>query len=431
MIENFFFTKAYKYSQTDYPIISSLLDTDFYKLLMLQLIWKLYPKVEVAFSLLNRKQEFSLTEKIDESELRAQLDHARSLRLTPKEKEWLANNTFYGRKQIFEPEFLSWLSDFQLPDYELSRKEGQYILNFHGLWQNTSLWEIPSLIIINTLYSRTITRSMSSFNLDLLYSQAKGKMWSKITKLRELPDLKIADFGTRRRHSFFWQKWCIEALKEGLGDSFHGTSNVLLSMFYDLSAIGTHSHELSMVIAAIADTDIETRNSPYTTMKNWNALYSGNLLIALPDSFGTDSFLKNSPSWVTQWAGFRHDSASPIEGGEKIISWWKKMGCDPQQKILIFSDNLDADSIINIYKHFENRVKMIFGWGTNLTNDFYGCMPQQNLHLEQLHIVCKALEANKKPAVKLSDDPTKNTGNLDEIRRYLNLFKTQKTGKFL
>ena len=43
-----------------------------------------------------------------------QLDHARSLSFSKKEMIWLAGNTFYGRKQIFEPEFLAWLEDFLL-----------------------------------------------------------------------------------------------------------------------------------------------------------------------------------------------------------------------------------------------------------------------------------------------------------------------------
>ncbi|KAE9514654.1 Nicotinate phosphoribosyltransferase [Candidatus Liberibacter asiaticus] len=235
------------------------------------------------------------------------------------------------------------------------------------------------------------------------------------------------DFGTRRRHSLTWQKWCIEALQEGIKDSFLGTSNALLAMNYKINAIGTSAHELPMVAAAITRTDIETQNAPYQMMQQWNRLYDDNLLIVLPDSFGTDFFLEHAPSWMTQWKGFRHDSASPIEGGEKIIAWWKKMNCNPQNKFLVFSDNLDVDSIIYTYKHFENRVQMIFGWGTNLTNDFDGCTPYQNLQTEKLQIVCKVTKANDKHAVKLSDDPAKTTGDISEIKRYLKIFKIKKS----
>src|SRR5215471_13430062 len=110
------------------PIIRSLLDTDFYKLLMLQMIWRLYPTVRATFSLYNRTARVRIADEIDETELREQLDHARTLRLTKKEMIWLAGNTFYGRAQIFDPEFLAWLSNFQLPEYELSKRDGQYIL---------------------------------------------------------------------------------------------------------------------------------------------------------------------------------------------------------------------------------------------------------------------------------------------------------------
>ena len=232
------------------PVVRSLLDTDFYKLLMLQMIWRLYPEVDATFSLINRTKPVLLTEEIDEQELREQLDYVRSLRFTKKEMIWLAGNTFYGRKQIFAPDFLAWLADFQLPDYELSRRHGQYELTFPGKWTHTTMWEIPALAIINELRSRSAMKDMGPFALDVLYARAKAKMWSKVEQLRAYPDLRISDFGTRRRHSFLWQRWCVEALKEGIGESFSGTSNVLLAMDTDLEAVGTNAHELPMVAAA-------------------------------------------------------------------------------------------------------------------------------------------------------------------------------------
>jgi nicotinic acid phosphoribosyltransferase len=130
---------------------------------------------------------------------------------------WLAGNSFYGRAQIFEPEFLAWLSHFQLPEYELSKRDGQYVLDFHGSWKETTMWEIPALAIINELRSRSALRALGPFTLDVLYARAKARMWEKVERLRELPGLRISDFGTRRRHSFLWQRWCVEALKEGIG----------------------------------------------------------------------------------------------------------------------------------------------------------------------------------------------------------------------
>ncbi len=418
-------SRVYNHTWKLDPIIRSLIDTDFYKLLMLQMIWKLYPEVDATFSLINRTTTVKLAEEIDEGALREQLDHARSVSLSKKEMIWLAGNTFYGRKQIFEPEFLNWLSTYRLPEYELSKRDGQFELSFHGRWKDTTLWEIPALAIINELRSRAAMRRMGLFTLDVLYARAKAKMWEKVERLRALPDLRISDFGTRRRHSFLWQRWCVEALKEGVGQAFTGTSNVLLAMDSDLEAVGTNAHELPMVVAALANTDDELRAAPYEVLKDWNRLYHGNLLIVLPDAFGTAAFLRDAPEWVADWTGFRPDSAPPIEGGEKIIEWWQRMGRDPKSKLLIFSDGLDVDAIIATYRHFDGRVRMSFGWGTNLTNDFAGCAPQHVESLKPISLVCKVSDANGRPAVKLSDNPRKATGDPAEVERYLKFFGQQ------
>jgi nicotinate phosphoribosyltransferase len=404
------------------PIVRSLLDTDFYKLLMLQMIWSLYPRVNATFTLINRTKSVRLADEIDEGELRAQLDYARTLRFTKKEMIWLAGNTFYGRKQIFDPEFLAWLEDFQLPEYELRKVDGQYQLRFHGPWTHTTMWEIPALAIINELRSRAALRNLGPFALDVTYARAKAKMWDKVERLKKLPDIRISDFGTRRRHSFLWQRWCVEALKEGIGEAFTGTSNVKLAMDSDLEALGTNAHELPMVLAALANSDEEMLAAPYKVLRDWNTLYGGNLLIVLPDAFGTESFLRHAPDWVADWTGFRPDSAPPIEGGERIIEWWRSKGRDPREKLLIFSDGLDVETIEKAYRHFEGRVRMAFGWGTNLTNDFEDCAPLPNERLKAISLVCKVDEANGRPAVKLSDNPNKATGDPKEIERYLRVF---------
>ena len=407
------------------PIIRSLLDTDFYKLLMLQMIWGLYPDVQATFTLTNRNKRVRLADEIDEGALREQLDHARTIRFTKKEMIWLAGNTFYGRKQIFQPDFLAWLADFRLPDYELSRRDGQFELSFHGRWMETTMWEIPALAIINELRSRAAMRSLGPFALDVLYARAKAKVWEKVEQLKKYPDIRISDFGTRRRHSHLWQRWCVEALKEGISASFTGTSNVLLAMDSDLEALGTNAHELPMVLAALANNDEELKAAPYQVLKDWQSYYGGNLLIVLPDTFGTEAFLRTAPGWVAEWTGFRPDSAPPIEGGERIISWWKERGQDPREKLLIFSDALDVETIERTYHHFKDRVRMAFGWGTNLTNDFEDCAPSEIKSLKAISLVCKVSEANGRPAVKLSDNPEKATGNPDEIRRYLKVFGSE------
>ena len=393
------------------PIVRSLLDTDFYKLLMLQMIREFYPDQRVTFSVINRTRHVRLAEIIDEGELRAQLDHARTIRFSKKELIWLAGNTFYGKTQMFSPDFINWLANFRLPEYELRKVDGQYELHFHGPWTHTTMWEIPALAIMNELRSRQATKGQGRFVLDVLYARAKAKLWSKVERLRKLEGLRLSDFGTRRRHGHLWQRWCVEAVKEGLGPSFTGTSNVLLAMDNDLEAIGTNAHELPMVAAALANDDNELRWAPYRILDQWRHTYGGNLLIALPDAFGTKPFLRDAPEWVADWTGFRPDSAPPITAGEDIIKWWKQKGRDPREKLLVFSDGMDVGSIEETYRHFAGRVRISFGWGTNLTNDFVGCAPDGSADLDPISLVCKVTSVDGRPAVKLSDNPEKATGS--------------------
>ncbi|WP_294391636.1 nicotinate phosphoribosyltransferase [uncultured Sphingomonas sp.] len=415
-------TRVYDHSWRLDPIVRSLLDTDFYKLLMLQMIWRLHPRVRTEFTLLNRSRHVRLAEEVDVAELREQLDHARTIRFAKKELIWLAGNSFYGRERMFAPDFLAWLSEFQLPDYDLSIEDGQFRLRFDAPWTDASMWEIPALTIINELRSRSALRMRGRFALDVLYARAKARLWAKVERLRALPDLALSDFGTRRRHSFLWQRWCVEALKEGLGSRLIGTSNVLMAMDHDLEAIGTNAHELPMVYAALARDDAELATAPYRVLRDWQDHYGGNLLVALPDAFGTEAFLRDAPDWVADWTGFRPDSAPPIEAGERIMTWWRDHGRDPRTKLLIFSDAMDVDGIERVHRHFAGRVRTSFGWGTNLTNDFRGCDLAGSAQLEPLSLVVKVASAEGRPAVKLSDNPDKATGDPREIARYVRVF---------
>ena len=423
-------TRVYNHTFKLDPIVRSILDTDIYKLLMLQTIWKEYRDVPVTFSLINRTQSVRIADEIDKDELINQLNHARTVKLTNKEYIWLAGNTFYGKKRLFSEDFLNWFAEFTLPEYDLQTRDGQYIIDFHGNWAEVTLWEIPVLSIICEQRSRAAMANIGRFELDVLYARAKAKLWEKVVRLKALPELKIADFGTRRRHGFLWQRWCIAAMKEGLGDEeFIGTSNVLLAMELDLDAIGTNAHELPMVRATLASSDDEILQSPYSVLESWQRTYDGNLLIALPDTYGTTNFLKNAPDWVADWSGFRIDSKDPITGGEELLKWWRSRGRDPRDKLLIFSDGLDVESIERVYHHFTGRVRLSFGWGTHLTNDFRDCAPKMNEQLRAISLVCKVTRANGKPTVKLSDNLSKATGPVAEIERYRDLFGSENIGR--
>src|SRR6185312_13146248 len=205
-------------------------DTDFYKLLMLQFIWKRFPQTTASFSLGNRSPELRLADLVDIGELREQLDQTKKLRFSKSELIWLAGNTFYGTSGIFEPAFLDWLEHgFELADYQLSVYDGQFSLSFVGRWVDTTLWEIYALSIISELRSRASLKRLSEFELDILYARAKTKIWEKLARLSGVPGLSLSDLGTRRRHSFLWQEYVVKAARDVLGGAFKGTSNTYLA----------------------------------------------------------------------------------------------------------------------------------------------------------------------------------------------------------
>ena len=418
-------TRVYNHKWQIDPIVRSLIDTDFYKLLMCQSVFRNKRDTRVTFSLINRSKSIRLAELIDEKELREQLDYARSLRLSRGESTWLRGNTFYGKRQMFRSDFMEWFEGFSLPPYHLEVRDGQYELTFEGKWHEVMMWEIPALAILMELRSRAVTQKMGRFELQVLYARAMTRVWEKIESLRQIEGLKIADFGTRRRHGFLWQDWCVQAMLEGLGDAaqggaFIGTSNCLIAMRRDIEAIGTNAHELPMVYAALAETDAELRAAPYRVLADWHEEHDGNLRMILPDTYGTKGFLEDAPDWLAGWTGIRIDSGDPAAGAETAIDWWKARGEDPRQKLVIFSDGLDVEKIHELHARFTGRVKVSFGWGTLLTNDFRGFVPDDAL--APFSLVCKAISADGRPTVKLSDNPQKAMGPKDEIARYKRVF---------
>ncbi len=402
------------------PIVRSLIDTDFYKLLMCQSVFRNKRDVQVKFSLINRTKTIRLADLVDEAELREQLDHVRSLSLTRGESTWMRGNTFYGKRQMFTPDFMDWFENLRLPPYHLEKRDGQYELTFEGSWPEVMLWEIPALAILMELRSRAVLRDMGRFELQVLYARAMTKVWEKVELLRGVEGLRIADFGTRRRHSFLWQDWCVQALQEGLGDAFTGTSNCLIAKNRDMEAIGTNAHELPMVYAALADGDDALRQSPYDVLADWHEEHDGNLRIILPDTYGTRGFLQNAPDWLAGWTGIRIDSGDPATGAEEAIAWWTSRGEDPRAKLIIFSDGLNVEKILELHAQFQGRVRVSFGWGTMLTNDFIGLVPDDAL--APFSLVCKAVEADGRATVKLSDNPNKAMGPAEEIARYKRVF---------
>jgi nicotinate phosphoribosyltransferase len=434
------------------PITRSLLDTDFYKLLMLQFIWKHFPGTRATFTLMNRTHDVRLGEIVDVHELREQLESTRKLRIHKSEMIWLAGNTFYGKRGIFEPAFLHWLEhDFRLSEFELSVRDGQISLQFEGLWTETTMWEIYALSAIDELKTRASLKTLTELELDILYARAKTRLWEKMARLYGVPGLTVSDFGTRRRHSFLWQDYVVTAMRDVLGATFVGSSNTYLAYTHDLEAIGTNAHELPMAMAALANSDEELKQSQYRMLELWQQTYQGELLIMLPDTFGTTQFLEGAPDWVANWTGQRIDSKNPYAAGDEYIAWLEKRGRDSRTKRLIASDALDVDSIIALHAYFggslrngakatefrsaadfadpnrwlpEHRIRFSSGWGTYLTNDFRDCNAQGNDGFNPISLVCKLSDVDGRAAVKLSDNYQKAMGPPAEIERYRKVFGT-------
>jgi nicotinate phosphoribosyltransferase len=432
------------------PITRSLLDTDFYKLLMLQFIWKHFPTTRASFTLINRSAAVPLGEIVSVEQLREQLEETRKLHFHKSELIWLAGNTFFGRRGIFEPAFIEWLDrGFRLSDFDLSVRDGQISLRFDGLWTETTLWEIYALSAIDELKTRANLKRLTELELDILYARAKTRLWEKMERLRGVPGLSLSDFGTRRRHSFLWQEYVVKAMSDTLGSSFSGSSNAYLAYKHDLEAMGTNAHELPMALAALANTDEEVKTAQYRLLELWQQTYQGELLILLPDTFGTTQFLRDAPDWVARWTGQRMDSKDPYIAGDEYIDWLRQRGCDPRKKRLIASDALDVDAILGLHAYFggkllngamaaefrrasdfmdksrwlpEPRIRFSVGWGTFLTNDFRNCNPHGDASFDPVSLVCKLSEVEGRPAVKLSDNYSKAMGPAAEIERYRRIF---------
>jgi nicotinate phosphoribosyltransferase len=270
-----------------------------------------------------------------------------------------------------------------------------------------------------------------------------------MARLRGVPGLRVSDFGTRRRHSFLWQEYVVKAMSDVLGTSFTGTSNTYLAYKHDLEAIGTNAHELPMALAAMARDDDELKSSQYRLLELWQQTYQKELLILLPDTFGTTQFLEDAPEWVADWTGQRADSKDPYVAGDEFIAWLKARGRDPRQKLFIASDSLDVEQILGLHAYFsgtirdgfaptdfqkaddfldhqkwspDRRIRFSAGWGTLLTNDFRDCNPQGSDGFDPISLVCKLNDADGHPAVKLSDNFDKAMGPAEEIERYQRVF---------
>lgn len=412
---------------TEYAV-KSVLDTDFYKLLMLQLIWKKYRNVEVTFRVKNRTKDVDLNKVIDRKQLEKEMRWVTNLKFENEHIRYLRNLKSAEGNAIFAEDFLQYLQNeyYLQPNFDVSESvDLNNDLVFKGTWDSVTMWEIYILPILNSLRNRKLFESFNDDEFYAAYYFAQRKFDEKGAALYRNKVKGISDFGTRRRDSFEHQRNIIRLAIHYLGSGFSGTSNVHLARQFNLIPIGTNAHEIPMVLAALTDNDEDLKQSQYQVLEDWMQLYDKSMWTVLPDTFGTRQFLKDAPvELMKQISGIRIDSMDNAEAANLLIDYWNSIGIDPKTKIAIFSDGLDCDEIIKINNAFGNRLMCRYGWGTTLTNDFIDCVPSHYdaNYLKPISLVCKVNEVNGRSAVKLSDNISKATGSPEEIERYKRVF---------
>ena len=399
-------------------IITSLLDTDLYKFTMMQVVLHQFPGAQVEYKFkcrnggIDQSGQASINLAQYASEIREEIRGLCSLQFQEAELAYLRTMRF------IKSDFVDFLGLFKLNEKYITvtpMPSGELDIVIQGPWLHTILFEIPVLAIVNEVYFR---RSQSVPDLQ----EGRRRLDLKIGQLRAsgLADLKIADYGTRRRFSKSWHDEVLRVLSNRLGTAqspgnqrgvagqLAGTSNVLFAMKLGLTPLGTMAHEYLQAAQALGP---RLRDSQVFGFESWAREYRGDLGIALSDVYGMNAFLRDFDMYFCKlFDGARHDSGDPFQWGERMIDHYVKNRVDPRTKILIFSDGLTVPRTIELYQQFRGRAQLAFGIGTNLTND---------LGYEPLQIVIKMVRCNGQPVAKLSDTPSKNMCDDEKYLAYL------------
>lgn len=368
------------------PILTSLLDTDFYKFTMMQVVLHQFPGAMAEYGFKCRTPDIDLVPYIDE--IQAQIQALCQLRFQQTELDYLASIPF------FKQDFIDFLRIFELNAefVQITVEQNQFNLSIKGPWLHTILFEVPVLAIISEIYYRN---HHPEPNYDKGYARTKNKI-ALIKSQTSANEFKFSDFGTRRRFSRYWHEEVIKLFTAELPDNFIGTSNVHFAKQFNVKPIGTMAHEYLQACQSLGPRLIYSQQF---ALERWAREYRGELGIALSDVYGIDAFLRDFDLYFCKlFDGVRHDSGDPFECGEKMLCHYQKLGIDTKSKKLIFSDRLNMQSAIDLFKHFKDRINVTFGIGTSLTND---------LGYEPIQIVIKMIECNGQPVAKVSDSPGK------------------------
>jgi nicotinate phosphoribosyltransferase len=376
-------------------IITSLLDTDLYKFTMMQVVLHQFPGAQVSYKFKCRNPGVNLAQFA--GEIRDEIKALCGLRFTDSELSYL------GGLRFIKSDFVDFLGLFKLNEKYITVSEqknkegntGEIDISIEGPWLHTILFEIPVLAIVNEVYFRNTQRVPN-------FVSGRERLASKMKLLQDpqISNLKIADYGTRRRFSKAWHEEVLRVLTNDLGAQFAGTSNVFFAMKLGLIPLGTMAHEYLQAAQGLGP---RLRDSQVFAFESWAHEYRGDLGIALSDVYGFNAFLRDFDMYFCKlFDGARHDSGDPFAWGEGMIAHYKANRVDPLTKTLVFSDGLTIPRTIELYNQFKGRCLLAFGIGTNLTNDL-GDAPD---HVP-LQIVIKMTECNGQPVAKLSDAPDK------------------------
>jgi nicotinate phosphoribosyltransferase len=388
-------------------MIHSLLDTDFYKLTMMQVVLHQYASAWVRYSFKWRNwDEMHLTVSLQDFKRMAdeQIDRLCDLRFTEAEVGYLSSIRF------FKPDFIEYLRLFQLNRNYIHTgiDDGQLKIDIEGPWLNIILFELPVLAIISELYS-----SLHGVDDDTWMKEGRKLLKDKVRFLQKAAiadtHFKFAEFGTRRRASYAWQQEVLEYLAGNCDQNLVGTSNVHFAMKLGIKPIGTMAHEFFQAHQQLGPRLVDSQK---VALQSWADEYRGELGIALSDTMGFDKFLKDFDRFFSLlFNGCRQDSGDPIEWTEKLIAHYKDMRIDPKTKSAVYSDGLTLESAVDIFTRFNDQIQTSFGIGTNLTNDCGFVAPQ---------VVIKMVECNRKPVAKISDSKDKGMCEDPEFLDYLN-----------
>lgn len=386
------------------PIINSLLDTDLYKLTMMQIALHKFSTTNVEYKFKCRNDSHWNKDMLND--LNEEIKNFCNLRFTDEEIDYLRNIPF------FKNDFIDFLTLYKpnIDHIKTYLNKGKLNIEAFGPWFLTLPFEVPVLAMVNEVYFRHNGMKHEGQH----FSNGRQRLEEKI-ELANNSGINFADFGTRRRFSHDWQDEVIKTLCEEAG-GFVGTSNLYFAKKYNIKPIGTMAHEY--IMAGAGQEDVRLAKSQAFMLQKWVDEYRGDLGIALTDTYGFDAFLKDFDKYFAKlYDGLRHDSGNPFEWGEKALDHYKKLGVNPLTKTLVFSDGLDIEKAINIHKHFYGRVNVSFGIGTNLTNDFFDVTP--------LQIVMKIVKCNENPVAKVSDTIGKgmceDSEYIDYVKKVFNI----------